>query len=132
MTEVNPWNIFLAYPLRRREILTTKCCSFLRGCTWKNAVYNARSSRSLGLYGVSAPSRAGNKILKILSLSFFCLCHSVQRICSRVTDTSNLNSSPAGEMPRALTCFTHISVFSEVTCCSDPQYHMCPFIIRQY
>lgn len=46
------------------------------------------------------PSRAGTKILRVLSLS--ALSASVQHISSIVTDTNNSNSCPACELPELL------------------------------
>lgn len=42
-----------------------------------------------------------------------------------------LNSSPAGEMPSALTCSVGTFAFSEVASGSDPQPHTCPFLARK-
>ena len=41
--------------------------SFTRGSTWRSTVYSARSWCSVGLYHMSAPSRAGTKVLGVLS-----------------------------------------------------------------
>lgn len=46
------------------------------------------------------PSRAGTKILRVLSLS--AVSASVQHISSIVTDTNNSNSCPACELPELL------------------------------
>lgn len=53
--------------LDRREVLTMTGYSFARGSTCRSNVYSARSCCSVGLYHMSAPSRAGTKVLGVLS-----------------------------------------------------------------
>lgn len=73
-------------------------------------MHTVRSCCSIGAYwGILLPSRAGTKILVVLSLC--CLCHSVWPIPSRVTGTSNSNRSPAWKMLRILVFFTRICAF---------------------
>lgn len=73
-------------------------------------------------------SRAEDKILSPSVDSITML--NPQAIPSRATDTSTSNSNPAWKTPRALLCFTSISVFSKSACCSGPRLY--PFFTRCY
>lgn len=67
----------------------------------------------LWLYGILSsfcPFYSWNQNPKSILSCLCCLCHSVQPMPSRVTDTSNLNSSPDVEMARALICCTSIFI----------------------
>ena len=77
------------------------------------------------------PSRAGTKILRVLSFS--AVSATVPNpILSRTTDISNSNDSPAWEMPRALICFTSIVAFSMAVCSFDRLSHTGPLFTRNY
>lgn len=87
------WNTLLIYLLKRREVPTLACCSFMRGSTWRTAVSIAGSGCSMDVYQVSVPSHSWDQNPR--DISFFCCpCHSAQPIPSRATDTSNSDRSP--------------------------------------
>lgn len=123
MADVGQWNSLNPHLNRRdflpREVIPSRE-ALPRGapCTLLGAV-------ALGIYLVSAPSRARTKLLGVLSPSVFSA--SVHPIPPGVTDTSNLNGSLAWGMPRALLCITGIPAFSKTTGGSDPRSHTCPF-----
>ena len=62
MAEVNWWNMFSTHPLIEREIR-----AYMRGSTWRSAVYTARSCWSMGSRGFLPPPRAKTKLLRVLS-----------------------------------------------------------------
>lgn len=64
----------------------------------EGSFYTDRSPCSMGVDRFFPSSRNETKILGVLSPSLISV--SAQPIYSRVTDTSNLNGSPAWEMPR--------------------------------
>lgn len=98
-----------------REVLTMIFCSFVRGSTGRNALYTTRSCCSMGVYQFSAPFQSWDQNPKS-TLSFYCLCHGAQPTASRVTDTSNSDSSPTWERFRAL--IISILAFPKAACCS--------------
>lgn len=112
-------------PPFNREVFTMKCFSFLRGSTWRTAMYIARNCCSVGVYWVAVPFPSWGpnpNPTNIFPFGFF--CHSAQPISQGITDTPDSNGSPAWKMPRVLIGFVNIFVFSKVTCCADPQSHV--------
>ena len=62
MAEVCWWNMFSIHPLIEREIL-----AYMKGSTWRSAVYTVRSCCSMGSRGFLPPPRAETKLLRVLS-----------------------------------------------------------------
>lgn len=123
--------MFSTHPLIGKEVLTLIYSSFPRGSPWSSTAYTARSCCSMEYMEFLCPSRAGTKILGVLRPSAPVILTTVPNP-SGVADTSNSNSSPAWEMPRALLYFTSMAAFAKVTCCPYPQSYACPLFISPY
>ena len=122
MPEMGGWNIFSTHPLMGREGLTMICCSFVRGSTWRNAVYTTRSCWGCITF-LSWDQNPRN------TLSFYCLCHSAQPMPSRVTDTSTQVVALLGGFPE---CFISSFGLPKVACCFNHQSHICFFFTKWY
>lgn len=115
----------LSPPLDRKGYSYYGSLFLARGSIWRTSVYTPRSCCSFGVDHVSAAILSWHQNPKG-NFFFSRLCHSVQTVPPRVTDTSDSNGSPAWEMPRDLIYLISIFLPSQARLVALMPSPICP------